>query len=241
VSDNRSTKVLIGVVFLVAAGLLAINNLVQSVPAGDWWLAVVLAAIGIGFFIWSQTEEVVQPKTGQTIPKTKLPSEPVSLKDQRSEIMEAPPAKIMEPPPKEVVKAEEPEKAVVAPAPKPEPEPAKPEPAKAEPAPEPEPVKAEPAPKPAPAKAAPAAEPDDLTRVEGIGPKYRDALVAAGISTFAVLAEKSQADLEGIVKTAGMRKPASIVSWAEQAKLAAKGDWAALEKLQGELTGGRKA
>jgi len=28
--------------------------------------------------------------------------------------------------------------------------------------------------------------------------------------------------------------------WVDQAKLAAKGDWAALEKLQSELKGGRK-
>jgi hypothetical protein len=28
--------------------------------------------------------------------------------------------------------------------------------------------------------------------------------------------------------------------WIEQAKLAAQGDWTSLEKLQGELKGGRK-
>ena len=101
---------------------------------------------------------------------------------------------------------------------------------------------AKPAPvaKPAPAAPAARAEPDDLTRVEGVGPKYRDALHAVGVTTYAQLAAMSEAELVELVKAAGMRKRASMATWAEQAALAASGDWDALEKLQNELSGGRR-
>jgi small subunit ribosomal protein S2 len=83
-------------------------------------------------------------------------------------------------------------------------------------------------------------EPDNLTKVEGIGPAYAKLLVAAGVTTFAQLASKSQADLEKIIKDAGKRRPASVSTWAEQAGLAAKGDWDGLKKLQDSLDGGRR-
>lgn len=83
-------------------------------------------------------------------------------------------------------------------------------------------------------------EPDDLTQIEGIGPKYREALISAGITTFDQLAASSQDELEQIVKDAGMRRAASMDTWIEQAKLAAAHDWEGLEKLQAELSGGRR-
>jgi predicted flap endonuclease-1-like 5' DNA nuclease len=95
-------------------------------------------------------------------------------------------------------------------------------------------------PKPASASAPKASATDDLTRIEGIGPKYQDALNASGIATFAQVANSNEAALTDIVRNAGMRRPVSIVSWAQQATLAAKGDWTALEKLQDSLTGGRR-
>ena len=85
-----------------------------------------------------------------------------------------------------------------------------------------------------------AVEPDDLTKVEGIGPAYAKLLATAGVTTFAQLASKSQAELEKIIKDAGKRRPASVSTWAEQAGLAAKGDWDGLKKLQDSLDGGRR-
>jgi large subunit ribosomal protein L21 len=81
---------------------------------------------------------------------------------------------------------------------------------------------------------------DDLVKIEGIGPKAAKVLVEAGITTFAKLAESSVEDLQKILTDAGLKmmKPDS---WIDQAKLAAEGDWKALEKLQAKLVGGRKA
>jgi len=81
---------------------------------------------------------------------------------------------------------------------------------------------------------------DDLAKIEGIGPKAAKVLVEAGITTFAKLAESAVEDLHTILSDAGLKmmKPET---WAEQAKLAADGDWKALEKLQAKLVGGRKA
>jgi len=85
-----------------------------------------------------------------------------------------------------------------------------------------------------------ASEPDDLTKVEGIGPMYASLLTDAGVSTYAQLASKSQADIEQLIKDAGKRRPASVETWAEQAGYAAKGDWDGLQKLQDSLDGGRR-
>jgi F-type H+-transporting ATPase subunit gamma len=104
--------------------------------------------------------------------------------------------------------------------------------------------------KPEPTKAAtttetapppqPTDDPDDLTRIEGIGPAYSQALTTAGINTYAAVAAASEASLRAALKEAGKRVPASIVTWAEQAALARDGNWEALNKLQDELKGGRR-
>lgn len=83
-------------------------------------------------------------------------------------------------------------------------------------------------------------EPDDLTRVEGIGPKYAELLAAGGIDTFAKLAALSNEEVETVIKEQGGRRSGSMGTWIDQAKLAAAGDWDALDKLQEELTGGRR-
>lgn len=95
-----------------------------------------------------------------------------------------------------------------------------------------------------PAKAAPKpeveVEADDLTKIEGIGPKVAKALTTAGITTFAQLAESTVGDIQGILTEAGL-KMMNPETWIDQAKLAAAGDWKALDKLQAKLVGGRKA
>ena len=80
---------------------------------------------------------------------------------------------------------------------------------------------------------------DDLELIEGIGPKIAGLLKAAGIDTFDALAkapvEKVQEVLEAGGSKFNLAKPAT---WAEQAALAASGDWAAFDKLTEELVGG---
>jgi len=87
----------------------------------------------------------------------------------------------------------------------------------------------------------PEVAPDDLEIIEGIGPKIAGLLKVAGITTFAQLAEADLGRLQEILQAAGLRRLADPSTWPEQAKLAAAGDWAALETLQGQLKGGRRA
>ena len=83
-------------------------------------------------------------------------------------------------------------------------------------------------------------EADDLEIIEGIGPKIAGLLKAAGITTFAQLADADLARLQAILSAAKLRL-ADPTTWAEQARLAANGDWSALETLQNQLKGGRHA
>jgi len=105
------------------------------------------------------------------------------------------------------------------------------------------PAKPAPAPAtPAPVVETPAAasdEPDELTRIEGIGPKISEALIAAGLDTFAKVADASQDDFKDALEAAGMTFAPSAESWAHQADLAAKGDWDGLAALQDTLVSGR--
>jgi large subunit ribosomal protein L20 len=82
---------------------------------------------------------------------------------------------------------------------------------------------------------------DDLTKVEGIGPKIRQILADAGINTFAKLAETSVDRIKELLTAAGPRfKIADPTTWPEQAGLAAAGNWIAFNKLTAELKGGRR-
>ncbi|NJN98127.1 MAG: DUF4332 domain-containing protein, partial [Anaerolineales bacterium] len=90
-----------------------------------------------------------------------------------------------------------------------------------------------------PATAAPG-QPDDLKVIEGIGPKIAGLLNAAGITTFAQLAETEVSRLDQLLVDANLRRLADPGTWPEQAKLAAAGDWDAFKKLTDELKGGRR-
>jgi predicted flap endonuclease-1-like 5' DNA nuclease len=80
---------------------------------------------------------------------------------------------------------------------------------------------------------------DDLVKIEGIGPKVAKVLGEAGITTFDQLAHADISNIQKVLKDAGLQMM-NPEGWIDQAKLAAKGDWAAFEKLQSELKGGRK-
>jgi uncharacterized membrane protein HdeD (DUF308 family)/predicted flap endonuclease-1-like 5' DNA nuclease len=79
----------------------------------------------------------------------------------------------------------------------------------------------------------------DLTAIEGIGPKTAAALQAAGVNNFADLAAMSPEQIHAIVKGAGISADPS--TWAEQAELAAAGRMDDLKALQDKLQGGREA
>lgn len=82
---------------------------------------------------------------------------------------------------------------------------------------------------------------DDLTRIEGIGPKMSAALIAAGIDTFAKLAAADEVTLRGAIEAAGMKFSPTLVSWSQQAAYAVRGDWEGLQAFQSQLVSGRKA
>ena len=82
-------------------------------------------------------------------------------------------------------------------------------------------------------------EPDDLGEIEGIGPRIRQVLNDAGVVSFSALAAMSEAELKSVLLAAGVRL-AFPETWAEQAALAAGGDWDGLRALQATLVRGRR-
>lgn len=81
---------------------------------------------------------------------------------------------------------------------------------------------------------------DDLTRIEGIGPKISAILTAAGIRTFAQLSQTSQAELQRILAASDLKGSyGDPTTWPAQAELAASGQWEALASMQAGLKGGR--
>jgi predicted flap endonuclease-1-like 5' DNA nuclease len=85
----------------------------------------------------------------------------------------------------------------------------------------------------------PEPHPDDLTRVEGIGPKISSVLAEAGIVTFEQLAGSDPETLSGILRQAGLPF-ADPTTWPEQAALAADDASDQLDALQEQLSGGRR-
>ena len=70
-------------------------------------------------------------------------------------------------------------------------------------------------------------------------PKIAGLLVDAGISTFDALSKASVESVQAVLDAGGSKfNMAKPETWAEQAALAAKGDWAAFDKLTEELVGG---
>ena len=80
---------------------------------------------------------------------------------------------------------------------------------------------------------------DDLTKIEGIGPKAAEAIVNAGIKTFAELS-KAEADKIKEILTEASSRMAHLdpTSWPKQAKMAADGKWDELKEWQDNAKGG---
>ena len=81
---------------------------------------------------------------------------------------------------------------------------------------------------------------EDLKRIEGIGPKIEEVLYAAGITSYAQLAQMTPEQIRGLLAAEG----GNLVNhdpttWADQAKLAAVGEWDKLQAWQDQLHGGR--
>ncbi len=96
--------------------------------------------------------------------------------------------------------------------------------------------------KEAPKKAAAkSAKGDDLTKIEGVGPKLASVLNEGGLNSYAEVAAASVADIQKILDEAeGNYARFSPDTWPQQAQLAADGKWDELKVLQDELDGGKK-
>jgi len=82
-------------------------------------------------------------------------------------------------------------------------------------------------------------KPDDLTVIEGIGPKISGLLKDNGITTYKVLAKTDTAKIATLLKKAGftLTEPST---WPEQAALVAEGKMKELKALQANLKSGRR-
>lgn len=80
---------------------------------------------------------------------------------------------------------------------------------------------------------------DDLTKIEGIGPKAAEAIVNAGIKTYVELS-KAEADKIKEILTKASSRMAHLdpTSWPKQAKMAAEGKWDELKEWQDNAKGG---
>jgi len=85
-------------------------------------------------------------------------------------------------------------------------------------------------------KAAVSSDADDLTKIEGIGPKIASVLAENGITTFAALADAKDEDTQEMIKD--VRGNHNAGSWNEQAELARDGKWDELQTMQDALDGG---
>lgn len=246
---DRPTKLFIAIATLTASLFLVMNHIKDAAPVEDWLLAGFLALLSGGFWVWMWLEDRPEPETSALTvsdaatavpsvpvvrewdippapgaalppadePRVDTPGGPDLEADERAEVIE------------EVAEAGDEAEVVQAAR-------------NGEPDAEQIVAEAMAAPPVGESKAADATlEPDDLTRIEGIGPKYSAALIAAGIDTFQKLADASDAEIEEAVTGAAMlRRPASMNTWNEQATYAAKGDWDGLQELQDKLEGGRR-
>ncbi len=80
---------------------------------------------------------------------------------------------------------------------------------------------------------------DDLTRIEGIGPKMSAALVAQGIDSFKKLESSDVESLKTALSNEGMKFAPSVSTWSKQAEYLVKGDEEGFKEYTDYLVGGR--
>ena len=80
---------------------------------------------------------------------------------------------------------------------------------------------------------------DDLKKIEGVGPKAAEAMVAAGLVTFADVAKADAEKIKEILIEASPRLAHLVTdTWPKQAAMAAEGKWDELKVYQEKLDGG---
>ncbi len=79
---------------------------------------------------------------------------------------------------------------------------------------------------------------DDLTKIEGIGPKIAEIFASAGIKTFSDLSSSKVGDLRKILEDNKLSSH-DPKTWSKQATLAKNEKWEKLAELQDELKGGK--
>ncbi len=80
---------------------------------------------------------------------------------------------------------------------------------------------------------------NDLTIIEGVGPKISELLATAGLDTWAKVGAATPEQIKEILTAAGSRfQMHNPTTWPKQAELAAAGKWEELQKWQDELDGG---
>lgn len=234
---DRQTRSVAAVFLLFAAIFMTSENVVDAAPVRRWGVPLLLYFIGGLLLFWNWLES-----------RPASPSAESGRSDSASRAMtvrEYTPAREVRPPSAPVIE----HTAQVAPQTEAPPPPAKKTLSQAQPAAEvPPPVAehAQPAAEPPAEAAKPApksrkkAKPDgdDLTVIEGIGPKISDALRKAGITTYAALAAAPEARIREILDGSGLRIVGSVSSsvptWAHQASLAAAENWTELETWKAE-------
>ena len=82
---------------------------------------------------------------------------------------------------------------------------------------------------------------NDLTVIEGIGPKINELFNNTGVKTFAQLAKQTVPQMRKVLNDGGSGfRIANPSTWGQQAALAAQNKWEELKKLQDNLSGGVK-
>lgn len=95
--------------------------------------------------------------------------------------------------------------------------------------------------KAAPKKKAAKGKGDDLTKIEGIGPKAAEALTNGGIDTYAKMADSDPEKMKEILTEASSRMVhLDPTSWPKQAKMAADEKWDELAAWQDKAKGGKE-